>query len=412
MALRASVSFVLFMTACGPARPALDAADDAGEAEAQTGGESRGVRLLSDVYAPFEPEAEKGGPGSATFDASSRASPADAAENEPDVGRCGDGLVDPDEECDEGPANTDPIGRCSATCRLNRCDDGRVCFCGDGDTRPGIEECDDGNRNSFDGCSNQCNAAADHLLITEVVTRPGGAEMIEIVNPTASAVPLSDYFISDSHLYYKIASGTFTTASGSDFVARFPDGSSIEPNQYKVVSLANASGGATSFASTYGKLPDFEMRPTANGGTDEPNVPNMRSAQANASIGASASLTDGGEPVVLFHYAGGQLVSDVDYLFYGTPSTSNPVVDKTGVMVGASTYAPDTEATAQHAIGAPGESGSIHRCFYAEPGEARAAGNGLTGHDETSEDPRSTFALGSAASERTPGGPPPASVCQ
>jgi hypothetical protein len=236
--------------------------------------------------------------------------------------------------------------------------------------------------------------------------------MIEIMNPTLGSISLSDYVLSDSHLYYKVASGTFTTASGSDFAARFPEGSTIDPGQYRVVALANASGGSSSFVATYGKLPDFEMRPSANGATDDPSVPNMRSAQVTSSIGASASLTDGGEPVILFRYEGGALVSDVDYLFYGAPSTSNPVVDKTGVAAGDSTYAPDTGAGEQHAIAAPGESGSIHRCFYAETGELRTGGNGLTGHDETSEDPRATFALGTATSERTPGSGPPPSVCQ
>ena len=129
----------------------------------------------------------------------------------------------------------------------------------------------------------------------------------------------------------------------------------------------------------------------------------MQSAQATSSIGANASLTDGGEPVILFYYKGGSLVSDVDYLFYGAPSTSNPVVDKSGVTVGDSMYRTDTAASEQHAISTPGETGSIHRCVNAETGEFPSAGNGLTGHDETSEDPRTTFALGRFATERTPG---------
>jgi cysteine-rich repeat protein len=416
----APILVVLLAASCGPTRPTLDAPDDSGRDSIETGGDSWGVRLLSDVRAPDEPDAPKGMPNSPVRDAGERASAADApandAEASPDdqapMALCGNGIVEGDEECDDGAGNDDTLGFCLSTCRLHRCEDGGVCFCGDGAVRPGIEECDDGNQSSFDACSNQCKAAADHLLITEVVTRPGSAEMIEIMNPTAGSISLSDYVVSDSHLYYKVASGTFTTASGSDFAARFPEGATIEPGQYRVVALANASGGSSSFVAVYGKLPDFEMRPTANGATDDPSVPDMRSAQAtSSSIGASASLTDGGEPIILFRY-GSALVSDVDYLFYGAPSTSNPVVDKTGITIGDLAYAPDTRAAEQHAIGAPGESGSIHRCFYAETGEVRTAGNGLTGHDETSEDPRSTFALGTATSERTPGSSPPPSVCQ
>jgi len=358
---------------------------------------------------------------------------------------CGDGIVQVSEECDDGPNNADSAP-CLRTCRINRCGDGKVCsdtvsgcgtklgtklemcdggkatsackgdctipFCGDGDVQAQIEECDDGNRNAFDGCSNECRAAASHLLITEVVTRPAGAEMIEIMNPTGFSVALSDYGLSDNHLYYKIASGTFATASGSDFAARFPEGATIGPGEYRVVSLANATGGTASFIATYGRKPDFELRPTANGADDDARIPNMQSAQATPSIGASASLTDAGEPVILFFYRGGPLVSDVDYLFYGSPSSSNPVVDKTTVTVGDSIYQADTASAMQHQIAAPGESGSIHRCAYAETGEVRGAGNGLTGHDETSEDPRVTFALGKAASERTPGEGPPPTVCK
>jgi cysteine-rich repeat protein len=354
---------------------------------------------------------------------------------------CGNGIVDPGEECDEGVANREEAP-CLPTCRVNRCGDGKTCrgdgcgarlsttleqcddgndvnsdacvktcrsaVCGDGYVRDGVETCDDGNGDPFDGCG-RCFPPAGHLLITEVVTRPAGAELIEIVNPTPFPIALSDYLLSDSHVYYEVATGTFTTASGTDFAARFPDGAVLEPGRYAVVALGNASGGSQSFAATYGKAPDFELRPTANQASDDTTVPNM--VAAGSSIGASASLTDGGEPVVLFSYRGGDLVSDVDYLFYGAPSASNPMIDKTGVVAGASTYLVDTPASAQHATAAPGEAGSIHRCVYAESHETSAHGNGIAGHDETSEDVAAAFAIGATTDARTPGGPPPSGLC-
>ncbi|MET0594716.1 MAG: lamin tail domain-containing protein [Polyangiaceae bacterium] len=280
--------------------------------------------------------------------------------------------------------------------------------CGNGMLDPS-EECDDGNADPFDGCGH-CAWSATHLVLTEIVTRPAGAEMIEIFNPTPVAIALSDYWISDSHLYYEVAAGTFATASGSDFAARFPDGAVLEPSQYAVVALGNASGGTQSFVATYGKAPDFELRPTANQSADDPAVPNMVPAEGG-SIGASASLTDAGEPVVLFSYRGGDLVSDVDYVFYGATSTSNPMVDKTGVVRGASTYLADTPATAQRAAVAPGEARALHRCVYAESGETRASGNGIDGHDETSEDVTAAFRVSTVVTDRTPGGPPPLPVC-
>jgi cysteine-rich repeat protein len=355
---------------------------------------------------------------------------------------CGNGIVDPGEDCDEGATNRDD-GPCLPTCRANRCGDGKVCGgdgcgnelgtlleecddgnlanndgcvtacrnarCGDGHVRDGTETCDDGNDDAFDACGG-CATAAGHPLLTEVVTRPAGAEMIEIYNPTRFAVSLSDYFISDSHLYYEAASGSFSTASGSDFAARFPDQATLAPKQYVVVAMGNASGGLQSFLAAYGRAPDFELRPTANQAEDDPAVPNMV-AVGGASIGGSASLTDAGEPIVLFTFRGGDLVSDVDYVFYGAPSSSNQMVDKTNVVAGGSSYLADTPAAAQRAAAAPGEAGSLHRCVYAESQETAAQGNGIAGHDETSEDGFAAFRVATTDAERTPGGPPPAHLC-
>jgi hypothetical protein len=259
----------------------------------------------------------------------------------------------------------------------------------------------------IEACSYGCERAADHLLLSEIVTRPSGSEMIEIVNPTSLVVDLSNYWIADTHLYYRVAPGDFSTASGSDFAARFPAGALIGPGEFRTVTLANASGGTVSFAATYGRKPDFELRPTANGAGNDGDVPDMLSADSSSTIGATASLTDAGEPVVLFYRADGATAYDVDYVFFGEPSASNAVVDKTAEPG----YLADTPADRQHSVLAPGESGALHRCDYGEAGEARAGGNGITGHDETSEDTSRSFAVTTAASLRTPGGPPPPGAC-
>jgi hypothetical protein len=219
-------------------------------------------------------------------------------------------------------------------------------------------------------------------------------------------VDLSNYGVSDSHLYDKITSGGFSTASGSDFAARFPPGSIIGSEEYRTIALANASGGSVSFLSLYGTRPDFELRPGANGATNDSAVLDMLPTQAG-SIGANASLTDGGEPVILFYDPHGPVVLDVDYVFYGTASASNPPVDKTG----ESGYRADTPATLQHAAPAPGEAGSLHRCVFAESAEARGGGNGTTEHDETSEDASRSFVATAQAALRTPGAPPPPGIC-
>jgi cysteine-rich repeat protein len=283
--------------------------------------------------------------------------------------------------------------------------------CGNGTIDAG-EPCDDGNADDFDACSNRCQPAAGHLIITEIVVRPGGAEMVEIHNPGASAVDLSDYALSDSHQYFTIGIGSFSTASGSDFVAIFPPGSQIPSGGYRTVAIANASGPEASFESAYGKKPDFELRPKANGSTGDPDVPDMQPVPGIASIGASASLTDSGEPVILFRYRSGSLVYDVDYVYYGSPSTANPAVDKTGIVAGESVYLSDRAAALQQPAPAPGDGGALHRCVYGEGQEIKAGGNGATCHDETSEAFSTTFARSTnAADQRTPGGPPPSGLC-
>jgi Lamin Tail Domain len=276
----------------------------------------------------------------------------------------------------------------------------------------GMADAETGIDSTADGDSTASDPPADHLLITEIVARPGGAEMIEIHNPTASAVDLTDHALSDSHRYFTIATGSFSTASGSDFVAFFPPGSQIAPGAYVTVAIANASGGEVSFEATYGQKPDFELRPAANGSSGDPDVADMIPAPGIASIGSSASLTDSGEPVILFRYRSGDLVYDVDYVYYGAPSASNPPVDKTGVTVGQSAYVDDTPAAAQQPAPAPVDGGSLHRCLASEPGETKAGGNGTACHDETSEPFATTFARSSgAAGQRTPGGPPPDGLC-
>lgn len=69
--------------------------------------------------------------------------------------RCGDGIVDESEECDNGPLNVDSdysqrAGDCSATtCTL-------LPFCGDEIVQNSLETCDDGNTDNTDSCLNTC----------------------------------------------------------------------------------------------------------------------------------------------------------------------------------------------------------------------------------------------------------------
>ncbi|HZU83248.1 MAG TPA: DUF4215 domain-containing protein [Polyangiaceae bacterium] len=89
---------------------------------------------------------------------------ADACDDAAPVAVCGDGVINGNEQCDDG--NTTPLDGCSASCRL---EPGFACAvrstvpnsvchattCGDGH-KEGFEQCDDGNLIPYDGCSPTC----------------------------------------------------------------------------------------------------------------------------------------------------------------------------------------------------------------------------------------------------------------
>ncbi len=64
-----------------------------------------------------------------------------------DIPTCGDGIVDEDEQCDNGFQNNINTGSCLPNCVLPTCGDGHV--------QTGIEECDlgVGNSNNYSGCA-------------------------------------------------------------------------------------------------------------------------------------------------------------------------------------------------------------------------------------------------------------------
>ena len=102
------------------------------------------------------------------------------------VTRCGDGVVDFGEGCDD--ADIDNTDYCLASCQLavcgdsyvlagvEQCDDGNAsdddsciagCYlatCGDGHRYLGIEQCDDGNKAAGDGCDPDCNIEVEMVV--------------------------------------------------------------------------------------------------------------------------------------------------------------------------------------------------------------------------------------------------------
>ena len=223
--------------------------------------------------------------------------------------------------------------------------------------------------------------AQEHLLISEVAKQPNSGEFIEIFNPTAAPVALDNYYLADYNEYYKLVNNEFTSVS-SDFMVQFPAGTVIAPNEVLVIALeGNGLPGVA----------DFEIEST------DPAVPDM----VPLYVTGSAGLTNSSEMVVLFVWDGSSdLVQDVDYLTWGG-STDN-FADKTGIAIDGpdpdsdpSTYLPDTPTTSQLSISSDhGDGESFQRLSGTENDETSSGGNGLLGHNETSENFAASFLVG------------------
>ncbi len=220
--------------------------------------------------------------------------------------------------------------------------------------------------------------APAHLVFSEIGVAPAGGEMIEIWNPTPATVSLAGYYVSDNSLYHRIAAGMpfnppLATA-GTDFLVTFPPDASIGAGQVVVIATD------PSFVTQWSRCPDFILAAAdlacAGGGTAR-----AMSVPTNGARGAMAGLSNSREMVVLFRWNGTETtVHDVDYVTWGATFDAETRIDKTGVAG----YAADTSAAAQQPAAAPMAGETIERCG-GEIGETATGGNGVSGHDETSE---------------------------
>jgi hypothetical protein len=274
--------------------------------------------------------------------------------------------------------------------------------------------------------------AADHLLLTEFAVRPTDAEFVEIFNPTAQAIDLTDVYISDYVLasnplnnYWRMVDGTLVPdpAFPNDFLARFPDGAVIQPGESKVISLHDDAL-FSSFWSQGGQVytPDFEL--TQDGPADgvRDMVDPGPALIGAAYIQSQAGLSNDREVVVLFRWDGvSDLVQDLDIVQWSNagPAFNTLSPNKTGVTVdgpdadaAASAYLPDTDPQGQDLASSLTGSHDIEltvaRTNFQEGTETLQGGNGATGHDETSENLSATWRANSAPSIGSPGdfGPP------
>lgn len=272
----------------------------------------------------------------------------------------------------------------------------------------------------------------------------GSAEFIEIYNPTDQPVSLDNYILTDlngnntanPHKYYNYPEllGSNTVGTFADYMVQFPPGYILQPKKTAVVTqsarmflLKYFSGleHKTAEADVINQLPSmdiaaalqrfnsiptsqllFEVSDSTNPyflGGDLPEVPNMINRTLNTSAAPAEprdarnwllNMSNAGEFTALVYYAGGNTpIKDVDVVVWGAPTAEQDVFPlKTNVTVFAGTpdeftYKPDNGngAAGGNLVAAPQTSVGIYRVSFVEPGETSTDGNGLTGHDETTE---------------------------
>ena len=227
-------------------------------------------------------------------------------------------------------------------------------------------------------------ANADHLLLTRVVTQPDAAESFSIYNPTNSPINLSDYYICDDENYYKMQTeGDMNPASHPvlgyptyGFSAQFPD-RSIGPGDTLIIVLHE------NYNVFYQNkiLPDLVMF----GDSDSSLLPT-----ASNSFGSKSNkIENNAEMLILFSWDGTpeSLIQDVDYFLWGN---SQSAVDKPA----ESGYREDTHAEDQLFFMAEAEPYySYSRIGVDERDELETGGNGISSHDETSENFRQSWEI-------------------
>lgn len=249
------------------------------------------------------------------------------------------------------------------------------------------------------GMASAAHAGLEDLLITEVVVTPTAGEFIEIHNKGATAVDLTDVYLTDatfangSVYYYNLVTGSLSDAGGggfADFFARFPNGAMIAAGEYQTVALS----GSDDFFSTYGTNPTYELY---EDGAGADAIPDMLEAIAG-SINNQGGFSNGDEFATLIHWDGStDLVQDLDYVVWGDKGEA---VDKTGVAIDGpdadtttTNYLNDTAINSQAVLNTNthGFGNSWQRIDLNEGTETQTGGNGFAGSDETSENLDVTF---------------------
>ncbi|MFL2988787.1 MAG: lamin tail domain-containing protein [Candidatus Neomarinimicrobiota bacterium] len=213
------------------------------------------------------------------------------------------------------------------------------------------------------------SANADHLIFNRICITPDEAEMIEIYNPLGESVDLSNYYLSDSDKYYTWINGE--SIGNFDFLIKFPEGSSIPSGgSYTITTQSNLD-----FSDYYDNLPDISL---------------VDSELDIFEFGLNPNLSGSEEMLVLFYWDGvSSIVQDVDYFLWGD-------FDK-GVSKTIEEGYPFNDTFLENQMFIRNYSTSdFYDSLYVrsdinEYDEVQFDGNGITGHDETSENFNSSW---------------------
>jgi DNA/RNA endonuclease YhcR with UshA esterase domain len=233
--------------------------------------------------------------------------------------------------------------------------------------------------------------AQGHLILTEMVLQPSAGEYVKIKNPTGASIDLSNYYITDAtdtlngKYYYKLADGAdYWSASGSDFIARFP---AVDLAAGETITLA--LGREVDYFNEYGGTADLYLKES-----DADTMLNAVSGTSTIGGSPNSKLDNTAETLVLFYWDGSAAkVQDVDYLIWGNASCAT---DKSGV----GTYLNDTPVASQSLLPVHLDGEKLIRLSETEGSETTTGGNGITGHDETSEALATTWDVVDLASTR------------
>ncbi len=151
--------------------------------------------LICACFTPYAtPLPEEGSSSSSDSESESSDSTTTSPDDESSSGAppedpwCGDGIVDPSEQCDDG-VNDGSYGGCQSDCMS------RAPYCGDGITQDGNEACDDGDALNGDGCNVDCVLSGTLLWSKhEDVSGPNDVGRTIATGPDSSVIIAGDSY--------------------------------------------------------------------------------------------------------------------------------------------------------------------------------------------------------------------------